>query len=190
MRDLEVVAAFSALLRLGQFPHAVGGSLASSAWGEPRYTNDADIVLAMAEPRVGSFLELLSDEYTCEPSDVRSAIRDPGPFPVFQVLYEPTVFKFDCFLAKEAWAMGCLDRAISFEVAPGSWVPYAAAEDIVIAKCRWFDAGRRVSDRQWNDLVRLCEIQRGRLDTGYIEKWLAEFGLSDLWFALAEQASG
>lgn len=187
MRDLEVVAEFSGLLAAGQFAHAVGGSLASSAWGEARYTNDADIAIALPEHRILQFLELLPDCYYCEPSDVISAVQDRGLFPGFQVLYEPTVFKIDCFLAREAWSLTALDRAVPLELSYGVIVPYATAEDMIIAKCRWFDLGRRVSDRQWNDLVRLYEVQRHRLDVPYIEKWLSEFGLGELWQAIVSQ---
>lgn len=187
MKDLKVVAEFSGFLATGQFAHAVGGSLASSAWGEARYTNDADFALALPEHRIDQFLEMLPDGYYCELSDVVSAVRDPGPFPGFQVLYEPTVFKIDCFLARGAWSLMALGRSVPLEISPGVFVPYATPEDMIIAKCRWFDLGRRVSDRQWNDLVRLYEVQRHHLDIPYIEKWLSEFGLSELWHGIVSQ---
>lgn len=39
--------------------YAVGGSRASTAFGEPRFTNDVDILADFAEESLGRFLESL-----------------------------------------------------------------------------------------------------------------------------------
>lgn len=188
MNDLQIIAALSALLSDLEIPHAVAGSLASSAWGEQRYTNDADFLLGLDPDKAASFLSRLPEGFHVEESDIHQALSSHSPFPSFQLLFEPAMFKIDCFVAGDAWQLEKLGRAKRLEIWEGVFVPFASPEDMIIAKCRWFDLGHRISDRQWNDLMRLYEVQRFNLDTAYIERWLGHFGLMDLWEEIQRQA--
>jgi hypothetical protein len=41
----------------------------------------------------------------------------------------------------------------------------------------WYELGRRVSDRQFNDIVGVLEIQRGRLDEPFMRSWADRLGV-------------
>jgi hypothetical protein len=56
----------SALERLG-IRYAVGGSWASTAFGEPRFTNDVDIVAELTEANLHEFLRNLPDTFYVDP---------------------------------------------------------------------------------------------------------------------------
>ena len=45
-----------------EIPYAVGGSLASGAWGDPRSTNDVDVLAALGEEHVVRLTSSLSAE--------------------------------------------------------------------------------------------------------------------------------
>ncbi len=188
MNDLQIVAAYSGFLAEVGVRHVVGGSLASSAWGEQRSTNDADFLLRFTGEQLEGFLVLLPHDFTVEEAEVRASSASTEAFASFQARYEPSVFKIDNFIANDQWQLEQLDRAKPLELLKGSAVPFASAEDMIVAKCRWFDLGNRVSDRQWNDLVRLYEVQRMSLETSYIERWLTHFDLMDLWQEIQRQA--
>lgn len=47
-----LVADFAARLESAGFAYLLGGSFASSAWGQPRATNDADFSIWLEEDRV------------------------------------------------------------------------------------------------------------------------------------------
>ncbi|RYG23528.1 hypothetical protein EON82_13710 [bacterium] len=53
-------------------------------------------------------------------------------------------------------------------------------EDIVLRKLMWFELGNRVSDRQWNDIVRVLEVQSPTVDLGYLRHWATELGVAEL----------
>jgi len=53
------------------------------------------------------------------------------------------------------------------------------AEDILLAKLRWYADGGRVSDRQWNDIGGILE-QNPNLDWDYVNSWAARLGVTDL----------
>jgi hypothetical protein len=55
----------------------------------------------------------------------------------------------------------------------------ATAEDTIIAKLEWARAGE--SERQIRDVVGVLQMREGELDLGYIERWIEELGLADLW---------
>ena len=58
---------------------------------------------------------------------------------------------------------------------------------MVIAKLRWFVVSNRISDRQWNDILRVLESQWESFDFDYTRRWCAFFGLlPDLEKVLAE----
>ncbi len=136
MTVLKIVKNYSLFLSGIQIKHAIGGSLASSAWGEQRQTNDADFLVEISESNKHAFVK--SIPYECYIEDVN--------------------------------------------------IPFASPECIIIAKCLWFDKGNRVSDRQWNDLIRIYEVQKVKLDENYILKTLREFEVEDLWHELKRQS--
>lgn len=168
--------------------HLVGGSLASSAWGEQRTTNDADFLVELLPGAIDAYVASLPEGFYVEESELRDAVLSTEPFASFQLLHEPMVFKIDNFVARGPWEREQFERARRFRIWEDVEVPFAGPEDILIAKCRWFDLGSRASDRQWNDLVRLYEVQCDRLDLALVERWLTEFDLMDLWEEIQSQA--
>lgn len=188
MTDLQIVATYSAFLSGLNIRHLVGGSLASSAWGEQRTTNDADFVVELLPESIGAYVSSLPAGFFVEESELRDAVLSTQPFASFQLLHEPMVFKIDNFTAHGPWEREQLGRAHTLRIWEDVEVPFAGPEDVLIAKCRWFDLGNRASDRQWNDLVRLYEVQGIRLDSSLIERWLTEFELMDLWVEIQTQA--
>jgi len=55
----------------------------------------------------------------------------------------------------------------------------ATAEDTIIAKLEWANAGK--SERQLRDVEGILDISGPQLDIGYIDRWAAELGVSELW---------
>jgi hypothetical protein len=105
--------AFSSLrsaLEGASIRYAVGGSWASTAFGEPRFTNDVDIVADFTEENLDRFLTRLPTTFYVDPEEALEAIRFGRPF---NVIYMPMAFKFDFFPAG-AFPLGAqeLDRAI------------------------------------------------------------------------------
>ena len=162
-------------------PFYIGGSVASSVWGNPRQTNDADFVVMMQETQVDCLAERLEPEYMLSRSSMIEAIRSGQPFASFQLLHMEQLWKFDVFVRHEdGHTTEIFKRVRQVRVFEDVEVACAGPEDIVIQKLRWFELGNRVSDRQWNDIVQVLEVQRGLLDEPYLDKWADHFGLREL----------
>ncbi|MCW5941716.1 MAG: hypothetical protein KIS66_05765 [Fimbriimonadaceae bacterium] len=179
--DAEVLHAWCGRLGEAGIRHFVTGSVASSAWGEPRFTNDVDMVLDIDAANFHAFLEAASGDYACSESELRAALGSGEPVRSVQVMFEPTALKFDCFVATLPYERAEFDRICPIEVAPGLVVPFASPEYVLIAKCRWYEMGRRVSERQRRDIAGLLSVQGASLNLPYVERRLDELGLRDAW---------
>ena len=67
--------------------------------------------------------------------------------------------------------------------------PVATAEDILLAKLQWYQAGGSVSERQWNDIAGVLAVNRD-LDFGYINMWAARLGVAKLLAKALEDTRG
>ena len=66
------------------------------------------------------------------------------------------------------------------EFFPGLQAKFLAPEAIALEKLRWYDAGRRKSDRQWNDVLRLIESQAEAFDRSAFTQWAQTLRLAEL----------
>ena len=167
-------------LERAEIRYAVGGSWASTAFGEPRFTNHVDILAGFTEENLRGFLGNLPETCYVDADEAVSAIRRGRPF---NVIHMPTVLKFDFFPAG-AFPLGAeeLDRAVSLEDTGLSKGParFVTPEDILLAKLYWYKSGGEVSEVQWRDVkgvVRGCAMT---LDREYLEQSAAKLGVCDL----------
>lgn len=161
--------------------YAIGGSVASSLWSSPRTTHDVDIALELVELDVARFLKACEERYIVSESEVREAIELREYPAMFQVLDPDTLFRVDVFVMdRSAYAKDEIGRIRHVEVAPKVNARVLAPENIVLRKLLWYQLGNRVSDRQWNDIIGVIEVQGPAFDRAYVRKWAEELGVLDL----------
>jgi hypothetical protein len=169
----------SALDRAG-IRYAIGGSWASTAFGEPRFTNDVDILGEFTAESVERFLYSLPDTFYVDRDEALAAIRHGRSF---NAIYMPMAFKFDFFPAA-AFALGMeeLDRAIylSDTELTRAPAPFVTPEDILLAKLSWFRSGGEISEVQWRDVLGIARSCANTLDRSYIQNAALKLGVSDL----------
>jgi hypothetical protein len=167
-------------LERARIRYAIGGSWASTAFGEPRFTNDVDILGEFTEENLEAFLRSLPETLYSDAEDALAAIRGGRSF---NVIYTPIAFKFDFFPAA-AFALGMqeLDRAIylsdtGLAKAPA---PFVTPEDILLAKLFWFRSGGETSEVQWRDIQGIARNCARSLDCRYMENSADKLGVRDL----------
>jgi hypothetical protein len=158
-------------------PYMVVGSFASTAHGEPRSTQDLDIVI---DPSLDQLNELLStldlDHYYVDPDVARDAHRRRSMFNVIEIA---TAWKLDLIVRKDrAFSIEELQRRQVTKIL-GHGVATATAEDTIIAKLEWAKHG--ASDRQLDDVAGILRVRGSELDIPYVERWVAELGLTEQW---------
>jgi hypothetical protein len=82
----DAFAPLRAALEAAGVRYAVGGSWASTAFGEPRFTNDVDILADFTPANVEPFFDKLPETFFGDLDETRKAIRLGRPF---NVIYMP-----------------------------------------------------------------------------------------------------
>jgi hypothetical protein len=160
----------------------VGGSVASSTYGFARYTQDVDLVVAIALDDVEAFAaELLKEEFYADAGMMRASIRLHRSF---NLIYKPCVYKFDLFpLQGDAYSQAQLTRRRFTEInVLGEPVECAMAspEDVILSKLRWHRLGRETSENQWNDVRGVVQVKGPELDLNYLREWAQRLNVADL----------
>ena len=176
----SIIDFFNRLTSL-EIPYFIGGSVASSAHGSPRQTNDVDIVIRMQSADVDKFVTEFEGDYMVSRQSIEETLQTYEPYRSFQIINFNSLLRLDCFVPlDEPFANSEFDRRQVQDVFPGLRVYVASPEDIVLRKILWFQLGGKVSDRQWNDIVGVLEIQKGRLDENYLNEWADRLKIRDM----------
>ena len=161
--------------------YAVGGSWASAAYGEARFTNDVDILVDISLASLERFFSLLPPSaFYFDPEQARESLSRGRPF---NLIYMPTALKFDLFPAR-AFPLGMdeLERSVllannGLSEAP---TPFVSVEDIMLAKLHWFREGGEVSEKQWRDIRGIVRSRRADLDGAYLERGARILGVAGI----------
>ena len=184
LRDAAVLL-FDTLDRLS-ISYAIGGSFASSFHGIARATQDIDLVVELPANRVNDLYQAVSPHFYVDEEAMRDAIRRGS---AFNLIHFESGFKFDLFVAgRHPLGRDQLIRRRQVQTALLGGDPMnvnmVSAEDIVLAKLLWYREGGEVSERQWNDLVNLIEVQKSKADRVYLESQAIRLGVGDLLMRL------
>jgi len=159
-------------------PYMVGGSLASSVHGIPRATQDIDIVADIKPVQVDSLVKAFEGEFYIDADMVQDAIKYSSSF---NIIYLETMFKVDIFVLKnDLVSQDEMNRRQPYQVDSQQAFFVSSAEDIIIQKLHWFQLGGKISERQWNDILGVFQVQKETLDYSYLQKSAKLKGVAEL----------
>ena len=160
----RVVASFEEL----RVEYLVGGSVASSVFGEPRQTVDADVIARLLGRHAEPLVARLQSGFYTDLQAIQTAVRTQG---CFNLIHLETMTKVDVFVRwQDPFAQSQFARRQKKSVGECSPLElfFASAEDTVLAKLDWYRKGGCVSDRQWRDLLGVIKVQAGALNRDYL----------------------
>lgn len=180
----KVLEAFQRALDASGVPYMVTGSLASSTFGEPRASEDIDIVIAPTrEQLVDLIRHFPGDQYYALQNDALEALRNRS---MFNIIDFASGWKVDLIVKKaRRFSDEEFGRRREVQLA-GLRLYLATAEDTVISKLEWAKEGE--SQRQIEDAAGIIRVQAEHLDTAYIERWVEQLGLNEQWLAAKKRA--
>lgn len=177
---IAIAVSFTKLLDGLDILYLVGGSMASSVHGEPRSTNDIDIVADIRLENLDDFVDAVAADYYVSPTAARQAVRSEASF---NVIHVGAAIKVDVFVAgSDPFNEERLRRRQLIEVSddPPASIYVDTAEHSVLRKLEWFRRGGEVSDRQWRDVLAILRVQGESLDSTHLATWANNVGVSDL----------
>lgn len=183
---LSVLSQVAAVLEGLGIRYVLVGSFASSMHGMYRATADIDILADVKADQVRPLLTALQTAFYVDEQAVRDAVAQRRSF---NAIHFDSVFKVDIFIPKtDDFARAQLERRqlrrISTDREDNVFV--ATAEDTILAKLRWYQAGEEVSVNQWNDVVGILGTSLASLDMTYLHDWAEKLGVT----ALLQKALG
>ena len=160
--------------------YVLGGSLASSTFGEPRATNDVDFAVALTSTRLKSLIEeFRAMGYYVPEHSAAEAVAQHSSFNVVH----PSGLKADLFATGDA----ILDRLqmarrvrVEMPTDPPRAIWVTSPADQILRKLDWYRLGREVSDRQWRDILGLITAQQASLNLSELRRNASEAGLHEL----------
>jgi len=162
--------------------YAIGGSSASSVYGIPRTSEDADLVVDLRPDQIDEFAAELRSDFYLDPGTIREALTRGR---AFNLIHFKSSYKFDLFpLRSDDFSRTEFSRRRyvilrSFGPEPIECA-VASAEDTILRKLEWYRAGGEVSERQWNDLRGVIRVSGHKLDRDYLHKWARHLKIDDL----------
>jgi len=179
-QDFAVLGQLIEVLDQLGIQYAIGGSLASSAYGVVRFTQDADITVPQFLDNMTLFVKRVEGRFYVSQDAVVQAnhLRTS-----FNLIHFETAFKIDIFIEKDtAFDRGLLSRRKNIElpgVDPNS-LSFVSPEDVILLKLRWYSEGGQVSERQWRDVLGVVAVQEDALDGDYLIEQAQTLGLTPL----------
>jgi len=168
------------LQRQGVRFHVTGG-LASSLYGEPRFTQDIDVVVRL-EPASEELERLLAALAESHVVDLGAARHETAIGGMFQALDLAAMVKIDLHVGEAV--PGELDRSVVLEVLPGLELPVVSREDAVLSKLIWIRQG---SHKSRGDVVGILR-RGGALDRQALAQRAQDLGLDQLLAELQSEA--
>ena len=181
MEQPELVRRIVETLESLSAPYMVVGSLASAVYGEPRLTQDVDVVVALPLSDVDSLCAAFpSPEFYVSAPAARQAAAAGGQF---NIIHPASGNKIDVMIARQdAWGRSQLARRrreLIFPELPGF---VAAPEDVVIGKLWYYLEGG--SEKHLRDIAAMLQVSGATIDRDYIDHWSQSLGLTTAWQAV------
>lgn len=173
----------AAIERLG-LGYMVTGSVATIFFGEPRFTNDIDIVVVLGLEQIPEFCRAFPapDFYLSEDA-VREAVQQHAQF---NIIHPSSGLKIDVIIPQDtSFNRSRFARAKRIKPAEDYEASFASVEDVIIKKMEYFrQAG---SEKHLRDISGVLKISGSEVNRDYIADWAVKMGLESIWKAILDR---
>lgn len=175
INEIEILKLVVKRLTSARIPYMVTGSIAANFYTTPRMTRDIDIVIEVEEKDAEALYALFSNDFYVDKQAIKNAIHKKQ---IFNIIHNVEVIKVDFIIRKDT-DYRCLEfknrRRLVWE---GQEIFVASPEDLILSKLFW--ARESLSEIQFRDVRNLFKTSPN-LDREYIEKWVRELKLDEVY---------
>ena len=173
----------AAIERLG-LGYMVTGAVATIFFGEPRFTNDIDIVVDLGPERIAEFcLAFPAPDFYLSEEAVREAVQQ---YAQFNVIHPSSGLKIDVIIPQDTpFNRSRFARAKRLRPAEDYEASFASVEDVIIKKMEYFREGG--SEKHLRDISGVLKISGSQVDRNYIADWALKLDLESIWKAILDR---
>lgn len=170
-------------LEVCKVEYLIGGAVAEWAWGEPRATQDLDIVINLPIKAVRRFSKELEKRNMLVPADIilDAMMEDRADIPL-NAIHMYSGLKADLYLMREGDPLrkSAFERRLLVDYGPLIGEVYVhSPEDLIIYKLMYLGISRQ--PKHARDISAILGSNKNQLDYGYIQRWVDQLGLSSVW---------
>jgi hypothetical protein len=175
-------------LKASKVDYMIGGAIAEWAWGEPRATQDLDVVINLPIKSIGKFSKELEKRGMLVPADIilDTIAEDRADIPL-NAIHMYSGLKADLYLMRDGDALrqSAFKRRVLVDYgSPIGKVFVHAPEDLIIYKLMYL--GLSGQPKHARDIAAILKASKGKLDFKHIEEWVARLGLGATWVGLKD----
>jgi hypothetical protein len=180
----DFVALFTTPLETLGVPYMITGATAAIIYGQPRLTNDLDLVLELVSTDIEKLRTAFPDADFHVPSADEIAVEIARPTRAhLNLIHFETGFKADLYPVGadplHRWAMPRRRRVPHGD----SGISVAPPEYVILRKLEYFREGG--SAKHVTDIRAMLEISGDQLDRPALTHWLDRLGLNATWQEIA-----
>ena len=170
-------------LKASKVDYMIGGAIAEWAWGEPRATQDLDVVINLPIKSIGKFSKELEKRDMLVPADIilDTIAEDRADIPL-NAIHMHSGLKADLYLMREGDALrqSSFQRRTLIDYGPPIGKVYVhSAEDLILYKLIYL--GISGQPKHARDITAILKANRDKIDFEYIEEWVMQLGLGSTW---------
>jgi len=186
MEQSELLKYLVRCLEKLNIPYFITGAVASIAYGEPRLTNDIDVVAEVNDGHIAKLKACFSEEeFYLDSDSIREAIRRRHQF---NIIHPASGLKIDVIISKrDAFDQNRFSRIKRMRPLEDTEANFASPEDVIIKKMEYYKEGS--SEKHLRDIMGILEISGEMIDFEYISLWAKKLKLEDIWQAIQERSS-
>jgi len=165
-------------------PYLITGSVATILYGEPRFTNDIDVVVRLSPNRIDDLVEAFpGDEFYLDAERIRQAVASKSQF---SIIHPSSGLKIDMIIpAMDDFDRSRFARATHVRPAEDYEATFASAEDVIVKKLQFYAEGG--SDKHLRDIASVLRISASDVDRDYVTRWADRLGLRKIWDQILDQ---
>jgi hypothetical protein len=169
------------VLEVQRVSYMLVGSLASGVFGEPRLTQDIDILVELSPDQIQALCDAFpAPEFYVSVGAARQAVAQRGQF---NVIHPASGNKIDFMIARsDSWGRSQISRRRSEQILPGRSGFVASPEDVILGKMWYYREGG--SEKHLRDIAAIMQVSGQIIDLGYVARWAEQLELSDVWQAI------
>lgn len=170
-------------LEASEITYLIGGAVAVWAWGEPRSTQDFDLVIHLPGTHIRRLSQELEQRRMLVPPDILIdlLIQPEGDLPV-NAIHLDAGYKAELFLLRygDDFRLSALERRQLVDLgSPLNHVYVHAPDDLILNKVHYYSISRQ--SKHIRDIASIVVSPEVPIEWGYFDSWLKRLKLEETW---------